>query len=214
MSGILIKEGNSGPVNETFEKSILRKVIRESWQSGEVKNTTDPRISQMLEEHASKMEKILGDLNYGALCMPNVIANSRKMSYGELVSYLSLLESLGMGYKQWFNSEFANIFLAGLTLKARDTHSASRHLDGFLSGIERRLCYYKGRSEKESKSLNTLMMELNSKNSGLLRFFRKREISLLKRMINMKSKRTESLSRKRARYANIVVKVKGPRKLI
>ncbi len=214
MSGILIKEADSRPANETFEKGILRKIIRESWNSEEVKIQTDPRISQMLEEHASKMERILGDLNYGALSMPNIIANSRKMSYRELVSYLSLLESLGIGYKQWFNSDFANIFLAGLTLKARDTHSASRHLDSFISGMERRLCYYKNRSEKEAKSLNTLVMELNSKNSGFLKFFRKGEISLLKRIISMKTRRTERLSKKKTRYANIVIKVKGPRKLI
>ena len=144
--------------------------------------------------------------------MPNIISNSKKMSYKELVAYLSLLESLGIGYKHWFNSEFANIFLAGLTLKARDTRSVARHLDLFIASMEKRLIYYKSKSEKEDQSLDSLIMEFERKNSGFLRFFRKGETALLKQMIEMKKGRSKSFSRKRERYSSIVVKVKAARK--
>lgn len=213
MSGILIKDDKEKTeANETFEKGILRKVVRESWQGNTAKNAVDPRVTQILNEHASRMESLLGGFDYAAICMPNIITNSKRMSYKELVAYLTLMESLGIGYKHWFNSEFANIFLAGLTLKARDTHSAARHLEGFISGMERRLSYYKLRAEKENKSIDSLILEFESKNSGFLRFFRRGELSLLKRMINLRSRNTRTFSKKKERYSNIVMKVKGPKK--
>ncbi|HUB92782.1 MAG TPA: hypothetical protein VL945_02375 [Candidatus Saccharimonadales bacterium] len=212
MSGILIKDDKARDANETFEKGILRKVIRESWQGDVKRAAIDPKISQMLDEHATKMESLLGTFDYGALCMPNIISNTKKMSYKELVAYLSLLESIGVGYKHWFNSEFANIFLAGLTLKARDSQTITRHLDAFLASMEKRLTYYRTKSEKESLSIDALIMEYERKNSGFLKFFRKGEISLLRKMISMRNAKAKTLSRKRDRYSNIVVKVKGQKK--
>ncbi len=212
MSGILIKDREKGNgINETFEKGILRKVLRESWQDGILKNaTTDPKVSRMLDEHASKMESLLGSFDYSAICMPNIISNSRRMSYKELVAYLALMESLGIGYRHRFDGELANIFLAGLTLKARDTHSASRYLEGFMTAVGKRLSYYSSKGEKENKELGLLVAELDSKSSGFLRFFRKGEISALKRMVSMKRGRSTALSKRREKYSNILIKVNGP----
>lgn len=213
MSGILIK-GDKDRINdnETFEKGILRKVIRESWRSNSVQANADPKVSQILDEHATRMESLFGSFDYGALCMPNIISNSKRMSYKELVAYLSLLESLGVGYKHWFNSEFANIFLAGLILKSRDTNSAKRYLDSFMSRLEQRLTYYNSKTDKENQSLDALILEFEKKNSGMFRYFRKGEISLLKRMINMKTGRLKMVSKRKERYSNISLKVKGARK--
>lgn len=213
MSGILIKEEQPKThENETFEKGILRRVVRESWHANANQANIDPKISQMLDEHATRMETMLGSFDYGALCMPHIITNTKKMSYKELVAYLTLLESLGVGYKHWFNSEFANIFLAGLTQKARDTNAIAKHLEMFLSGMQKRLNYYKSRSEKENKSLDALILEFEKKNSGFMKFFRKGELSLLKEMINMRTGRARTLTKRKERYTNIVVKVRNSRK--
>lgn len=212
MSGILIKdEADKHGHNETIEKNILRKVIRESWHQKTGENNVDAKITQVLDEHAAKMESLLGSFDYGALCMPNILQNSKRMSYKELVAYLSLLESLGIGYKHWFNSEFANIFLAGLIMKARDTNAITRHLNAFMTGIEKRMNYYKLKSEKENKNLDALIIEYEARNSGLFKFLRKREVNLLRRMITSKTRRIKRLSKKKERYSGLVAKVKGQR---
>lgn len=211
MSGVIIKDENNH-VNETFEKGILRKVVRESWRGKIAESTTNPRAAQILDEHASKMEDLFGTLEYGALCMPNIIANSKKMSERELTAYLTILESLGAGYKSNFNSDFANIILAGLILKARDQYSVLKHLNVFTGGIEKKLSSYKSAMEMENKDLSTLMEELEAKDSGLFRFFRKGEIRLLKRLIAMKSKRLKVLQKRSGRYSGIMMKVKIQKK--
>ena len=129
---VAIKNEPEKPVlkfpNNNFISKALRRVVSEEWQ----KMSTDQKFSQTLNEHASRMEELLGSYDYGAICMPNIISNSKKMNHRELISYLSLVESLGIGYTHWFGSDFANIYLAGLTLKARDTRSISKYLNTFL----------------------------------------------------------------------------------
>ncbi len=209
VSGILIKEGDQKTDGSNIVNSALRRVIRENWQSGA---NADQKLNQILSEHATRMESLLGSFDYGAICMPNIISNSKRMTYKELVAYLTLLESLGVGYKQWFNNEFANIFLAGLTLKARDTHAIAKHLDSFMSGMEKRIAYYESKSSRENKGIEELIMEFEKKNGGFLRFFRKGELAALRKMINMRTGNLKTLSKRRERYSNIVVKVKGSRK--
>ncbi len=198
------EESGEARAHETFEKGILRKIIRQNWENA----SADPRVSQALEEHASRMESIMGTLDYGAICMPNVISNSKRMSFKELTAYLTLIESLGIGYKSWFNSEFANIFVAGLTLKARDTHSALRYLEGFVSGMEKRISYYQKLSEKENKTLDQLIAEYEGKNSGMFRFFKKGELNALLRMINIRKRKAHRFSRKATKYNEIVIKTR------
>ena len=208
MSGILIKDQK----NETFEKGILRRVVRESWQTGAAKNSSDPKLAQALDDHATRMENLLNTFDYGALCMPNIIVNSKRMSYKELTAYLSYLEALGTGYKHWLNSESASIFLAGLTLKARDVHAATRYVDRFLSDMDRRLSIYGKNADKENASLDMLIAEFEAKNSGIFKFFRKGELSLLKSMIKLRSRRLRRFYKGKAKYSDIVVRVRGPRK--
>lgn len=215
MSGILIKEDPEKEARgETFEKGILRKVIREGWKTNTTTTPTagDQKITQTLDEHAARMEKLLGSFDYGALCMPNIMMNAKRMSHRELVAYVAYLESLGTGYKEKFNGEFASIFLAGLTLKARDLRSISRHLEIFTQGMEKKLAYYVSKSEKQNKSLDELLIELETKDSGLLKFFRKGEIRQLKRMITLKSQRVNAIAKRRDRVSFLIAKVKGPKK--
>lgn len=209
MSGILIKD-NEKP-NETIERGILRKAIRENW-GGKTSDATHGKMIQALDDHAAKMEALLGTFEYGILCMPNIISNSSRMSERELTAYLSLLEALGTGIKHLYNSEWSTIFLAGLTLKARDLKSASRHLDSFMQRMEKKFQYYQSRSEKENRSMDELLAEIDVKGSGLLKFFRKGELNALNRMVTLRSERSKMLSSGKQRYSGIMLKVRSAKK--
>ncbi len=191
--------------NNDFISKALRRVVSEEWQ----KMSTDQKFSQILNEHASRMEELLKSFDYGAICMPNIISNSKKMSHRELISYLSLVESLGIGYTHWFGSDFANIYLAGLTLKARDTRSLSKYLNNFLTRMETKANYFETRALKENKTIDELITELERKSKGPLRFLRKGEINALRRMIKMRYSSNKRYLLKRAKYSKIVTNVKS-----
>lgn len=195
--------------NEPFERGIFRKIVRENWKSKISGSTSNPKAAKLLDEHAIRMEGALGTIEYGALCMPNLISNSKNMSERELSAYLSALEAIGTGYKHRFNSEIAGILLAGLMLRARDPVSASKHLQNLTSSMEKKADYYGQLAAKENLSLEALATELKKKDSGIFRLFRRGEIAILKRLISMRASRSKRFVRKRERYSGIVLKVKG-----
>ena len=122
--------------NSDFISNALRRIVREHWQT---KATTDQKSIQILNDHASRMETLLGSFDYGAICMPNIILNSKKMNQRDLVVYLSYIESLAIGYKLWLgDNDSANIFIAGLTLKARDTRLDSLEMPFGKRTVQRR----------------------------------------------------------------------------
>lgn len=198
--------------DDTFEKSILRKVVKESWRNG-ITDAAHKSVSDMLEQHATRMEKLLGTFDYESLCMPSVTTNSKKMSRNELIAYLSFLEALAVGYKHRFNSDFASIFLAGLAMKARDFHSISRHFDFLMSGLEKRLQYYTSRSEIENKDLSEMLTELEKRESSFFKFFKQGEIFLLRKMIHGKTKQVRIFTKRSGAYSTIILKVKNARNI-
>lgn len=193
--------------NSDFISNALRRIVREHWQT---KISSDQKSIQILNDHASRMETLLGSFDYGAICMPNIILNSKKMNQRELVVYLSYIESLAIGYKLWLgDNDSANIFIAGLTLKARDTRSVSKYLDSFMGRMESKTSYYERRTYKENKNIEGLILELEKRNNGFFRFLRKGEINVLRRMINMHHKNSKKLSRRKDKYSGIMENIKS-----
>lgn len=211
MSGAIIKEPDDAP-NETFEKGIFRKIVRENWKNKISESSSNPKATHLLDEHAARMESIFGTLEYGVLCMPNIISNSKKMSEKELSVYLSSLEAIGIGYKYRFNSELTGILLAGLALKARDANSILNHLNGLTTSLEKKCQHYGRIADREIMSLESLTAELEKKDSGMFRFFRRGEVAIIKRLIEAKSGKIKRISRKREKYSGILIKVKGSSK--
>ncbi len=213
MGEMLIRKENVGgktaqlPVGGTFESEILKRVIKESWRDRlpETSKQKDDEVVFMLDQHASKMHKVLGSFDYEVLCMPNIMANSRNMTRKELAHYLAFLEALAVGYLYKFDNEFVNLLLAGLTLKAKTLSGLMKHFESFLTLLEGRLNIYRSRAEKESRSLESICSELESMESSLLRrIFKKGDIRMLRLRTRRKAMRIKVFHSKAENYANML----------
>lgn len=203
-------ENRGDETNASFDREILRRIIKESWRGnlGEVDKSNGQTLA-LLDDHATRMEKILQTLDYEVLCMPNVISNSRRMTRRELNAYLACLEALAIGYKYRFDNDFVNIFLAGLVLKAKDLGGVRKCISLFIKELETRAEYYKARSERHGKGAELLTSQINKRRSSLLRFFKRGEILVLNRRLTRRNMLIKKFSGKADKYAGIVVKVKG-----
>jgi len=202
------KNNSRNSANNSFENEILRKVIKESWRGKLPDGQKSGISSEILEGHAVRMGRMMGTLDYEALCMPNVTVNARHMSAIELRDYVSLIERLAAGYQQHLGNNITDVILIGLTFKAKDIGSARRYYDLFVSDMEQRLASCVKISDKEAVSLRDLSTELHKRNSGPLRFLRKREIQLLNSAVVSKRKRISRLSRRIGKYSSITHRTK------
>ena len=212
---LLSKENDAKKINaqiqgETFEKDILKRVIRENWNVM-LKDTkkSDTIALNMLNEHAAKMGRMLKTFDYEALCVPNIITNSKGMSTGELRAYLNFLEMLATGYSYGFDNEFVSTFLAGLTLKSRDLLSIKKHFDRFIEGVEGKSLRYNALSKMEEQRLGLLHADIKKRESSFFRFFKKGEISLLTEQSAWRAKRIKRYSDRALRYSNLLLRTKG-----
>ncbi len=210
MGNALVNEKNNARYgNGSIEKGILRSVVRESWKGKIADTKNGNRLISVLDDHASRMEHILDTFDYGALCMPNIISNSKHMTISELASYLAAVEAIATGYSYKFNSEFVNIFIAGLTLKSRDPYSITRHFNNYVSELEAKHNHYMAKAEKENKTVNELASKLKSSESSIFRFLRSREIRVLRKRIDKRLTRATRFSGRAERFSGIVSKMRG-----
>jgi hypothetical protein len=194
----------------SFEGVALRRIIKETWR-GKLLETSDPKsvISlQLLDEHVAKMEVLLKNLDYEAICMQNVISNAKHMTTPELKSYLTFIEKLAVGYQNIFTPEITDIILIGLTAKARDLRSIKKYHELLISGIERKVGSYNTRMSKEEKALNQIARELNKKNKGIFKFLRSGEIQLMQKIINNKKRKLTKYGKKTSNYSQLISKLK------
>ncbi len=184
----------------TIEASAVKRIVRESWESHIKERGTSLDI---LNEHAEFMENEFADLDYQTLCMQNIAARAKHMSKGELSEYTKALEALAVGYKARFGPEFATLLVAGITLVARDVEGAKRHLDYFLSHLSESESRYERRIAKEMRLVERLDLRLRSRNSGILRFLRKRELNALGRKITAGHGRIAMLGKRKSSFAKM-----------
>ncbi|MEM0201284.1 MAG: hypothetical protein QXD23_02660, partial [Candidatus Micrarchaeaceae archaeon] len=163
MSNIIHAEKPINQSTSSFEGEALRRVIKETWR-GKLLENSDPKSAislQLLDEHVAKMEVLLKNLDYEAICMQNIISNSKHMTTPELRSYLTFIEKLAVGYQNIFTPEITDIILIGLTSKARDLRSIKKYHELLIYGIENKVNSYGTRINKEEKALNQIAHELN-----------------------------------------------------
>ncbi|MGC8479116.1 MAG: hypothetical protein ACP5M9_00390 [Candidatus Micrarchaeia archaeon] len=211
MVNMLQKDGiNTNNRVNTFEEEAMRKVIKESWR-GKLLDNSEPKTAgtlQLLDEHAAKMEVLLKNLDYEAICMQNIIINSKHMSLPELRSYLLFIEKLAVGYQSIFTPDITDIILIGLTSKARDLRSIKKYHESLISGVEKNVVKYSSRISKEEKALNQIAAELNKKNRGIFKFLRKGEIRIMQRIITSKKRKLSKYNNKSKKYLQLVSKLK------
>ncbi len=184
----------------TIEASAVKKIVRESWESKLKERGTTLDI---LNEHAEFMTREFSALDYETLCMQNIAARAKHMSKGELLAYTNAIEALAIGYKERFGADLGSLLIAGITLVAKDFKTVSKHLDYFLAHVSESAKAYETAIGREVKRVERLDSRLRSKNSGILRFFRKKEIAELNARIRSRQARISRLSAKKARYAKL-----------
>ncbi len=211
VNGIQFKNEHTAPPISSFETDILRKVIKDSWRGKLLSDKTEPKSAatvELLDEHAAKMEVLLKNLDYEAICMQNIISNSKHMSIPELRSYLMFIEKLAIGYQHIFTTDITDIILIGLTSKARDLKSIKKYHESLVGGIEKNLSRYTGRSSKEEKALNQIAAELHKKNKGVFKFLRKGEITLMQKAINSKRRKLTRYTKRINGYSMLISRLK------
>ncbi|MDE1854853.1 MAG: hypothetical protein KGH57_00835 [Candidatus Micrarchaeota archaeon] len=187
-------------VPSTIEANAIKKIVRENWESKLKERGTSLDI---LNEHAEFMTKEFGAMNYETLCMQNIAARSKHMSKGELAAYTRTIEALALGYKARFGPEFAEPLIAGVALLSKDVRSARKHLDYFVSHVSDSAAKYELRITRETGMLERIDSEFRRKNSGMLRFLRKREIDALGSRLRATKVRILKLERKKIRCAKL-----------
>ncbi len=198
--------------HDTFESNILKNVIRESWKESVPAKEKDREKAKEtvfeLDEHALNMRKILSSYDYEIASMPLIVANTSRMSKDERRQYLASMEAIAMGSSNLFGPEFANVIMVGMPKKAKDRNSASRYISLIMRILERRQGMYKRRIYREGAKLQGASAQIILHSSSIFRFFRKKRITSLKRVVEVRSSRIRRMEARADRYSYLLQKVR------
>ncbi len=210
------KELDTGRVNaakeadeseaSTLEMNAVKKIVRENWESKLKDKGTDIDI---LNEHKKNMAKLMAEIDYETLLMENIAARAKHMSRGELRAYTKTIEALGMGYRQRFGADFGNLLTAGMALVSRDMQNARKHFDYFILSLSKNESAYDKLMEAEAQEMQKLDMRLQSANSGIFRFFRKKEIARLQQVIKARQAKVIKLRGRKLKYSTLANELKA-----
>ena len=189
----------------TIEASAVKRVVREGWESRLKEKGTGLEI---LDSHAAFMSKELNTIDYQTLCMQNIATRAKHMSRGELLAYTKVVEALTLGYKSRFGVELSGPLIVGVTMVSKDLKGAKKHFEYFISHLSSGAGLYEKKIGKEAGRLLKLNAQLAKKNSGILRFFRKNEISRLQSTIKFKQIKIKKLESRKSRYVSLTEELK------
>jgi hypothetical protein len=198
--------------NATMEMNAVKKIVRENWESKVKEKGTNVDI---LSKHADFMNRQFGSMGYETMCMPHVVLNTKKMSRSEIIAYTRMLEALAIGYRDRFGSEFGGQMVAGATIVSKDVRGMRKLFDYFMLHISKNAFTFERAVDKEVRIIERLNYELGRKDSGLFKFFRKKDIAELKKRINIKRAKIGKFESKRMKYSVLSdalnAKIQGPR---
>ncbi len=211
MANALLDRERSDPAqtrDDTFEGNIFKDVIRESWKERVAQKRTGSELMSELDEHAVSMRKLLNTYDYEIASMPVVVANSAHMNRAERREYLSNLEAIAIGYGNLLGPELTNIIMLGLPRKAKDNRAVSRYTSLLLKELEKRHGACSRRVSVEGRAAERATARLIAHGSSIFRFFRRRRIATLKRVVERRSSRIKKLETRAQRYAYLLERVK------
>jgi len=191
------KDGSGFITNSTIETNAVRKVLRENWAS---KLKEKESCIEVLERHAEFMNREFGSLDYEASCLQNIALHARHMSKGELLAYTKFVEALAVGYKSKFGLDFSGLLIAGVTLVSIDMRTLKKHFDYFVTHLYQNSDVYAKRLDRELTRIEKLNSEICRKDSGILKFLRKKEVASLRSRVKSKQAKIGRLQGKRTRY--------------
>jgi hypothetical protein len=201
-------ERNSHDVQNdmTLEVNAIKRIVRENWESKLKEKGTNLEI---LSKHAEFMTREFGSIGYETMCMQNVVSHTKHMSNAELLEYTRIVEALAIGYKSRFGWDFGGLLVAGATSVSKDLRSIRKHFDYLVTYLSQNSDVFDRAIEKEMKNTEELNSELMKKNSGIFKFFRKKDILFLKRRIRVKQVRIGRYQGKKEKYKTLADIVKA-----
>jgi hypothetical protein len=208
MDGVRVDaERNSRDVqdNPTIEVNAIKKIVRENWESKLKEKGTNLEI---LGKHVEFMTRELGSIGYETMCMQNIVSHTKHMSNAELLAYTHLVEALAIGYKSRFGWDFGGLLVAGVTSVSKDLRSVRKHFDYLVSYLSENSAVFDRAIEREMRNTDRLNFELSKKDSGILRFLRKKDILLLKSRIKAKQAKISRFKSRKERYSVLADTVK------
>ena len=190
----------------------LKTVVRQYWKEKLDKLESSDKskrghVGVALERHLSNMTPFIDPIDYEAFCVPNIIQHSKHMQREDFLAYLGLIEAIGVGYSSHVGKELTNLLLIGITSKGRSVSSAERYLATLTKELNEKADYYKGMIDKKNRSICSMAKRLDSHQSSLFRFFRRRKISLLNRRIRFRNRELAEMKGMLDRYSGIISSV-------
>ncbi|MDE1869516.1 MAG: hypothetical protein KGH71_00835 [Candidatus Micrarchaeota archaeon] len=172
-----------------LENISLRNVVQESWRA-KVKH--DKHMLDLIDDHASNMQKLLGNAEYEIFCIHNLIANTKNMSKSEVKSYIKTIEGLAYFYNSKLGLDLTSALLTGLTFKAKNLDSLGRYYKLMINEIDSKIKKYEKKASKENTKLDNLALDLRYSESGIInRLFRRGKAQQLKTRISMKRRKLD-----------------------
>ncbi len=208
-----VLDREKAPVKEADEHhgtvdGILKDIIRQTWKEGVGVRKDSKEAVTDLDEHVLNMRKLLNGYNYEARGMPLVAANSSRMSKEDRRQYLANIEAIAIGYGNLLGSDLTTLILLGLPQVAKDHGSASRYTSILMNDLENRQHAYRRRVIREGVEVEKAATKIVRHSSGILRFFRRGKITVLKKGLERRSSRIRKLEAKADRYYYLLQKVK------
>ncbi len=189
----------------SLEKAALKDIIRKRWESELVSGRHQGKeVKEQLDSHVSNVKDILNNYDYEIFCMPNVINNTKAMSRSEMKAYLKHMEALAIGYSSVFGNDMAILLLIGLTCKSRSVDSIAKYYGNFSSDISKKVAYYDKMLQRNSDFMSRVNYEIKMSESGILRLFKRKKVTKLKRIAGSRTRRIKIIERQRSNYKSII----------
>jgi len=146
---------------------------------------------ELLESHLETMRSILNSYEYELMNIQKVLSNTKRMKVWEIQKYLNMLEALAFGYKKILGSEIVIPLLTGIVAKSNDLYTINRYYDMLIGMIAKKMHAADSKAKIEARKIEELTLELKYKESSIMKFFKRSEIKMIKRKIQVKNRKIE-----------------------
>ncbi|VVB76934.1 Uncharacterised protein [uncultured archaeon] len=207
VKNVMGRKVNATAGGSSMVVNAIKNVVRSDWEvSAKQGNVSIVLLNKIAEFMRNEMRSI----DYEAICMRNIVANSKQMSKEDFHDYAYVLKALTKGYKVRFGPEFANLMLVGVTSVAKDPNSARKHLDNLVDNLYGKASVYDARLHKEIIKAGAMEVQLKSKESSIIaRIFKKNEISRLKAGLDKSRCRTVRIESRKAECVSLASNLKN-----
>ncbi|MGC8676122.1 MAG: hypothetical protein ACP5T3_01210 [Candidatus Micrarchaeia archaeon] len=199
MQGISINDLIQDTGFSTIEKDAIRRVMRE--ELGEEFKQGGGVFLQNISRHSKAMQEILGSPDYEALCLHQLMHNTKHLSVSEQIKYTSAIEDFAKAYAAVYtNKKLLLLMLSGLVHTTHDAKSVRKYAFEIYNDLLEKKKLVSKSAEAEAEKLSELRHELEAAQLGIFKIFRISRIRLLNRKIRQKAARLRRLEKRLSLY--------------